>query len=379
MKKGQFLYKQIYDDIKDKINQKVLEEGTCLPASHKLAEEYGVSTITVTSALNALKEAGYLIRIKGKGSFVKLPKDQEPAGESIISGEESEVSNSEAANKEGCHQKIIGLVLEHVSSCFGLDMLYAMDQCAQEAGYRLCIRFSYGDREKETEEINFLKELGARGLIVMPCHGKYYNTGILKLVIEHFPMVLIDKQMEGIPVSSVRTDNYGAMKALVDYLASQGKKRIGFITAAESGTSSVKDRRKGFWDAIKAAGLERMPECFLETDGEIKVFSDEFDFKQAEAMEQYLKENEGLDAVVCVEYGVAKYLGMFKTELNRRGIKVCCMDENYLSPGNERFTHVKQDERKIASCAVRLLIHQMEGGMEAGEVDYLVPGIFKEC
>lgn len=52
----------------------------------------------------------------------------------------------------------------------------------------------------------------------MPCHGKYYNTGILKQVIEHFPMVLIDKQMEAIPVSSVRTDNYAAMKALVDYL-----------------------------------------------------------------------------------------------------------------------------------------------------------------
>lgn len=39
----------------------------------------------------------------------------------------------------------------------------------------------------------------------MPCHGKYYNTGILKRVIEHFPMVLIDKQVEGIQVSSVRT------------------------------------------------------------------------------------------------------------------------------------------------------------------------------
>ena len=35
----------------------------------------------------------------------------------------------------------------------------------------------------------------------MPCHGLYYNTAILKLVIEEFPMVLIDKKMEGIPGS----------------------------------------------------------------------------------------------------------------------------------------------------------------------------------
>lgn len=109
-----------------------------------------------------------------------------------------------------------------------------------------------------------------------------------------------------------------------------------------------------------------MPECFLEAEEEIKVFSDGYDLKQAEAIERYLREHEGLDAVVCAEYGVAKYLGMFKEEVNRRGLKVCCMDENYLSSGTERFTHIKQDERKAAACAFRLLIQQMEGGREAG-------------
>lgn len=373
MKKGQYLYKQIYEDIKAKVDRGELEEGTCLPASDQLAAEYGVSAITVTTALNTLKDEGYLTRVKGKGSFIQHPEKNPP-----ITGVPDRSEDAPSAEKLKKKSNLIGLVLEHASSCFGLDMLYAMDLNAEKAGYRLCVRFSYGNREKETEEINFLKDLGAEGLIVMPCHGKYYNTEIVKLVIEQFPVVLIDKQLEGIPVSSVRTDNYAAMKKLVDYLASIGKNKIGFITTIENGTSSIKDRRNGFWDAIDAAGMERMPECFLETADEIKVFSDEMDRSLVDVIGAYLQNNRELDSLVCAEYGIAKYLGLIKEEVDQRGIKVCCIDENYLSPGKEFFTHIKQDEQKIAEEAIRLLLLQISGNADYTQTDYLIPGIFKE-
>lgn len=368
MKKEGFLYKQIYNDIKDKIYAGVLEEGTCLPSGGTLAETYKVSTITVANALNALKEDGYLIRVKGKGSFIRIP-DSDNREKS-----ESTVHRPEAKKKS---HNLIGMVLEHVSSCFGLDMLYTMDLCAEKAGYHLCIRFSYGDRAKETKEIDLLREMGVCGMIVMPCHGTYYNTEILKLVIDRFPVVLIDKQMEGIPVSSVRTDNYLAMREMVGHLAETGKRKIGFISVLENGTSSIKDRRKGFWDSIKAAGLERMPECGLESDGGIEVFSDDYNFSQADAIKVYLNENKELDAIVCAEYGVARCLGMSRDELEQRGLTVCCVDEDYLSPGNKHFIHIRQDEKRIAAEAIHLLIHQIEGNQEYQQGDYLVPGILK--
>ena len=274
-----------------------------------------MSTITITNALNALKGDGYLNRIKGKGSFIQLPVKSTGT---IISGFDAAAEPYVSPDRD----KMLGLVLEHVSSCFGLDMMYAMDAMAAEAGYKLCVRFSYGEREKETEEIEFLKELGVSGIIVMPCHGIYYNTAILKLVVEEFPMILIDKKMEGIPVPSVRTDNHLAMKELVDYLVHKGNKKIGFITFSENGTSSIKDRRKGFREAIKAAGVENMEECCLEGAEKINIYSDDIDIGLSEKIEQYLDDNKDLDAVICAEYGIAReriiaMQGPFSAALNQ--------------------------------------------------------------
>ena len=81
---------------------------------------------------------------------------------------------------------------------------------AKKTGYSLIVRFSYGDRERETEEIHSLMSLHVDGMIIMPCHGKNYSPAILQLYLDDFPVVLIDKKMKGIPVPSVRTDNKAA-------------------------------------------------------------------------------------------------------------------------------------------------------------------------
>ncbi len=65
--------------------------------------------------------------------------------------------------------------MEHVSSSFGLDLLYKIDRDAEANGYKTITRFSYYSREKETDEIDFLVASRIAGLIVMPCHGVYYN------------------------------------------------------------------------------------------------------------------------------------------------------------------------------------------------------------
>lgn len=365
MKRELFLYKQIYEDLRGKMDRGELVDGARLPPMEALTKQYGVSAITVTGALNALKEDGCLVRIKGKGSFVRLPQGAGPEPPPPLPPPTQSVN-------------MIGLVLEHVSSCFGLDLLYAMDQCAQKEGYHLCVRFSYGDRGQETDAIRFLQSLGVKGLIVMPCHGTYYNTEILKLVIDHFPVVLIDKRMEGIPVSSVRTDNYGAMEMLVEYLVSLGKRKLGFITVLENGTTSVRERRKGFRDAVKTAGLAWMPECRLDTERDVLVFSDETNEHMQAEVKAYLRENEQLDALVCAEYGLTRCLGMTRQALQAAGLTVCCVDEDYLSPGNVHFPHVRQNERKIASEAVRLLLLQIREGGQCRQGDCLVPGILRK-
>lgn len=64
------LYSRIANIIEKKIYTGQYEPGGKLPNENELAESFGVSNITVKSALSCLAEAGLITRIRGKGSFV---------------------------------------------------------------------------------------------------------------------------------------------------------------------------------------------------------------------------------------------------------------------------------------------------------------------
>lgn len=64
------LYVQIYQDLKEKINNKTYEYGQNIPTEFELQEAYGVSRITVRQAIQALEQEGLVIRARGKGTVV---------------------------------------------------------------------------------------------------------------------------------------------------------------------------------------------------------------------------------------------------------------------------------------------------------------------
>jgi GntR family transcriptional regulator of arabinose operon len=373
----QYLYKKIYEYLKDLIVSGTLKEGDCLPPYQDIQEKFHASTISVIHALNKLRDEGYINRIKGTGSFVqKVPlSSADRAGNNA--GRQSEVQPRSLIFVDSTPR--IGMVLEHVSSCFGLDFLYEADRIADHAGYKLDVRFSYGDDKKESEEIAFLKSNNVRGMIIMPCHGKYYNMEILKLVMDHFPIVLFDKMMDGIPVASVRTDNAKAMETLTEYLVKKGRTKIGFITVPEEGTSSVLERNRGFHDAVRKFNLSKMPECIITNEKSLDIFSDSVEENRIDQIGAYLKKNRTLDSLICTEYRIARYLGFLKDKADYDRLTVCCIDEDYLSEDGFQFTHIRQDEKKMASEVIRTIIRQIENNGIPEQNDILVPGILKEA
>ncbi len=64
------LYVQIYQDLKDKIENKVYGYGQNIPTEFELQEAYGVSRITVRQAIQVLEQEGLVIRARGKGTVV---------------------------------------------------------------------------------------------------------------------------------------------------------------------------------------------------------------------------------------------------------------------------------------------------------------------
>ena len=68
------LYKKIYLDIKQKIQQNILKTDEKLPSEQYLCQKYQVSRITVRKALKLLTDEGLVVTIQGKGSYVNVKK-----------------------------------------------------------------------------------------------------------------------------------------------------------------------------------------------------------------------------------------------------------------------------------------------------------------
>jgi GntR family transcriptional regulator len=68
------LYSQIEQSIMEKIKKGILLEGELLPSEQDLARSYNVSRMTARQALHGLKQNGYVVSIRRKGTFVTTPK-----------------------------------------------------------------------------------------------------------------------------------------------------------------------------------------------------------------------------------------------------------------------------------------------------------------
>ena len=68
------LYQQLADSLRDKIYEGKYAFGDKLPSERSLAEKFGISHLTVRKALAILDEEGMLLRVQGKGTFVRAQK-----------------------------------------------------------------------------------------------------------------------------------------------------------------------------------------------------------------------------------------------------------------------------------------------------------------
>lgn len=71
------LYRWLAETLRDEIQRGVYKPGDLLPTERELTQRYGLSSITVTRALNELVREGWLYRRAGKGTFLKRAKMEE--------------------------------------------------------------------------------------------------------------------------------------------------------------------------------------------------------------------------------------------------------------------------------------------------------------
>ncbi len=148
----------------------------------------------------------------------------------------------------------IGLIVADISNAFYAKMARNIEDECNKYGYNLIICSSDEKDAKEASLIRMLKEKQVDGLIISSTLVD--NTEIHNLKHENFPFVLVDRFFPEInDTNYVIIDNYKSSYKAVKYLIESGHKNIAMLSISPSHLTSVKDRNKGYFDAIKKANI----------------------------------------------------------------------------------------------------------------------------
>jgi len=208
--------------------------------------------------------------------------------------------------------------------------------------------------EEERKAISALGPAEAKGILLMPAHGEYYNEEILRQIIQHRPIVFVDRTMRGLSAPSVTTDNAAASELGMEYLLRLGHRNIAFYSGPIENTSTVEERRRGFIQAFANYGitLDTAFFCSLGVEG-----GEEF-------MKRQLREHPEITAVFASEYFFARMVKRAAASLGRsvpEDLSILTMDcpesavSSSLSGEAPEFTYLKQDEEEIGRLAVESL------------------------
>lgn len=342
------LYQKIYKQLSDEISSGIYTPGSKVPSEKELSKQFDVSRITSKRALEKLVEDGLIERVPGKGSFVRIAA----TGDQRISG---------SGLKKNA---LIGVVFADFADSFGTRLIYGIESRCRQLGYSIVLRWSQDDHNLEEQAIDELLRLGVAGIIIMPVHGEFYSETILRLVLDKFPLVFIDRQMEGLEASFVGTDSVGAAQKGVGYLFELGHSSISFISPKAEHTSTIEARLDGFIRSHAEHGIAIDRDIWI-TDLDMMVTHEYVQTKLENdilRVQKLLSSHKEISAIFAEEFNAA----LIAHEAARRigldvpqDLSILCVDYPYFALGPIYYTHIRQYEDQMGSTAAEMVVKKI--------------------
>jgi LacI family transcriptional regulator len=149
--------------------------------------------------------------------------------------------------------RTIGLTVADIRNPFFTDVVATIQQVLNAAGYAVMLCSNDENTAQQDEQIKLLLDRMVDGLIIAPAGED--ETMRRLLTSTRKPVVLIDRFCDGLTADSVVLDNRKAAFDATSYLIGLGHRHIGYLSGPES-TSTGRDRRAGYLEALSATGIE---------------------------------------------------------------------------------------------------------------------------
>lgn len=342
MANGVPIYIEIYEDFHKKILEGVYKEGDMLPPETDICKQYLVSRITVQKALQKLTEKGLITRIPGKGTFV--------------SGMSTKASNKKASR--------VGLILCDFGVSYGVNLVRSIEKHLSQNGKALIIKNTYFDKDRESEAIMDMLQQDVDGIILQPAHNEVFNPVIMRLSISKFPMVLIDRDLKGLDLPFVGTDNIASSMNVMNYLFDQGHRHICFMSPSPENTSTIEERLEGFKRAfISHNFINHSSNIFTDIITPTVKPTPSIIREDINRIKEHIKNNPQHTCIFAEEYSVCS---LVKQALKELGMSVPD-DMSLVTFDNindplffTKTAYVRQNESEIGIRAVELLLNTIK-------------------
>lgn len=328
-------------------------ENKRLPTEKELTEQFFVSRITARKALNHLAEIGVVVRISGRGTFVKK-------GNTVLEG----------ANIVFRHMPTVALVMGGYSPSFGLDIVNAALPAAEEEGVHIILKDTGNDQAREIKIMEELKDSGVDGIIIQPAHGEIYSQWLINAVFDKFPIVMIDRFLPGIDAPFVGVDNERLSEIAVNHLIEMGHRNISLIALEDDKTSTLRARMDGFSRALNSHNIpvdrrmwitnlaDRAKEAGMDKN-HVSAHA-----LYMRAIAEHLHRHPEITAVLGTEF-VASQAAMDAVQASGwsipRELSIVGFDCEANGIGLYRLTHVRQPQAEMGRTAVKMISSILRG------------------
>ncbi len=333
---GEHLYRQVAQNIGQRIRSGKLKPGERLPSMDDLAEAYGVTKITVRRALLELKSEGLLYTRPAQGTYVAdvLPSDKAHRKSQVLTiGLVSHVLLPE--NPGPYHSEILSSLRVEIGKLKGnLVVLPRPDPSTDDISEQM--------RHSNLDAVVYL--------------GAFDSESLRRMVRNGPPAVLVDFLVRGLHVDTILVDNIGGGELAIDHLLSQGHKQIAVVLGDDEGTVT-RDRLVGVHNALERAGIPASSVRMMKGDFMID--------SGLNAMGELLKSDSVPTAVFCMNdemaVGAIQAVHRQSTLEVPRDISIIGFDDIIWGTATHpRLTTVRVDKKIMGRLAMERVMALLE-------------------
>ncbi|MBN1541787.1 GntR family transcriptional regulator [candidate division KSB1 bacterium] len=328
-------YYQLQTWLVEQIEQGVFQPDDRIPTEEEFVAQTGLARATVRQAIQNLVNQGYLTRRRRLGTFVNAPRlDPE-------------------------RQSIIAVLVHDIRSGYAPEFLRGAADEADRNHYGILLCNTDDLYGRAENHIKLILDHNASGVIFIPTAVSDEKNRVLvdKLLRRRIPVVLADRQIDGIDVDTVITDNFQGAYELTKYLIGKGHRRIAVTLSTV--LSSERRRLDGYKQALQdfdipydASIVHAHHERFVE------AHSIEYARILLKKRDQYSAIFAGNDKSAYLFYQVAKEMGLRIPQ----DFSIVGYDDLQLT-GNQRFglTTIHQPIYEMGQVSMQWILARLYG------------------